>query len=454
MKRLSNIRLPIDDRLRDGEIIFDSRIVSVSTGKLDISVSEEIDGNGMIALPGGIDPHVHFNTPGFTHHETFETGSRGAIKGGITTIIDMPCTSLPPVTDSDSLRNKLNAVSHSAWCDFGFHGGISGNVFDSGEDLFKKLTSLKESGVTAIKVYTVSGMDTFRDLDNHQIFRTMKICARLDLPVMVHAEDKSTVNNLTAALKAEGRIDYRAYCDSRPVEAELIAVNNVCFMAYLTGAKTHIVHMSSGEGVKVVRSWKEKGANVTCETCPHYLEFSDEDFAEFKGILKTAPVVKGKNVRLELWEHLASGNIHFMSTDHAPCDPITEKNTGNAWDDYGGIPGVEILYPYMLSEGLMKKKINLKRLLDIMCRNSARLFGLYGRKGDILPGFDADIILFDTESEFQVNSRDFESVGKYSPFDNMTFRGSIASVFLRGERIYYKGELSKRCGKYLKRNPI
>ncbi|MCK9223847.1 MAG: amidohydrolase family protein [Candidatus Muirbacterium halophilum] len=451
-KLLKNVYYPVNDRFEKGNVLFDQKIRTfIYKDDILLENVEIIEGNGEYMLPGGIDSHVHFNTPGFENHETFEKGTKGAVKGGVTTIIDMPCTSLPPVVDEKGFNNKLNIIKDNAWCNFALHGGISGNLFeDNYFDVYSRVKQLKTLGVTALKIYTVSGMETFKALDNFQIFETMKAAVLNDIPIMIHAEDPSIVNTLTTKIKNSGKKSPLDYADSRPVEVELLAINNVAYMAKLTGAKIHIVHISSAEGVELVNEWQKKGTFITCETCPHYLEFNENDLNTFGGILKTAPVVKNQEDSEALWNYLKKGNISFITTDHAPCNVKTEKNTGDIWKDYAGIPGVEIVFAYILSEGYISGKLSLKRLIEISSQNAAKFFGLYPAKGNINPGADADFILFNPDENFTVEGQLFESIGKYTPFEGRKFKGKIKRVFISGEIVVDNDKIIKKIGNFVK----
>ena len=451
---LKNIYFPFEGKEVKGSLIFTDKIKTFIHGD-DIEISVEgntIDGEEKLLLPGFIDSHVHFNTPGFTHRETFEKGTRGAIKGGVTTIMDMPCTSLPPVVGKDEFENKYNVVKNDAWCDYAFHGGISANLFDKKDfEIFTTVSELASKGVTALKVYTLSGMETFKHLDNFQLMKTMRAAAHKGLTVMIHAEDASIITHLQNKYISEDKNKPLHYYNSRPEEAELVAINNVAYFSTLTGAKIHIVHISTYEGVKLVQNWRERGANITCETCPQYLEFNFNDLIEQGSILKTAPVIKTPEDSKNLWLELASGDIHFVTTDHAPCVFEKDKNTGSIWTDYGGIPGVEIIYPFLISEGYFKKKLTLERLIEISCLNQSNLFGINRQKNGLRPGSDADFVLVDKNTEYKVDASNFESIGKYSPFSGKTFKGKIENVFLRGEEVVKKGEIISKKGILIKR---
>ncbi|MGM0607670.1 MAG: dihydroorotase [Candidatus Muiribacteriota bacterium] len=453
-KIIKNIRFPFQGKETLGSVVFDDKIKSFIHGTdIELKIDGEVvDGGGKLLLPGFIDPHVHFNTPGFEERETFENGSRGAIKGGVTSIIDMPCTSLPPVVDSESYENKLKYVKNQAWCDYAFHGGVSGNLFEKEDfNIFSALSDLSSAGITALKVYTKSGMETFKELNNDELIKTMRAAAHKRIPVLVHAEEPTIINSLQKKFMKENKNKPIHYYNSRPEESELMAINTVGYLSLLTGATVHIVHISTASGVKLIEDWNNNGAHLSCETCPHFLEFNFRDFENKGAILKTAPVVKTPEDSKNLWKYLNNNLISFLTTDHAPCRFEGNKDTGSIWDDYSGIPGVETVYPFIISEGYLSNKISLNNLLKICCQNQARLFGLYPRKGSLLPGADADFVLVDTDKEWVVDSSKFESIGKFSPFDGRTFKGAIETVYLRGEPVVENNRLLKKKGDLLKR---
>ncbi|PLX16728.1 MAG: hypothetical protein C0601_09635 [Candidatus Muiribacterium halophilum] len=445
---LKNIFLPNGDEFKKCDLLFNEKILEISDEIKSKSEYKILDCDGFYAMPGFIDSHVHFNTPGFENHETFEKGSRSAIKGGVTSIIDMPCTSLPPIVSKEAFYEKLKVIKDQAYCDFAFHGGVEATFFQDDANLRKNFEEMIVAGIKAVKIYTVSGMETFKELSNNQMFEVFTTAAEMNLPVMVHAEDPSFVREREEEMKKQKRKDPKSYAYSRSVEAELVAINTCGILSNLTGARVHIVHISSYKGVQLVKMWREQGAKISCETCPHYMAFDISSLERMGGILKTAPVVKSENDSEGLWKAFSQGDISFITTDHAPCDLETEKNTGSIWTDYGGIPGVETIYSYIISEGLLKDRISLSVLTDSIKR-SASLFSL-NDKGELLPGKDADITIWDFDHKHEVKAKEFESTGKYSPFDKWIFSCSLKRVFLRGELVVEDENILQRKGKYIK----
>jgi len=429
-----------------GENKFYTRDLRIEQGKIveigsDLSGDSEIDAAGLLIFPGAIDPHVHFDDPGYTAREDFYHGGCAAVSGGVTTIIDMPCTSVPPVTKLENLQHKLQVVRKKAVLDFGFFGGVSGQCFDG--NFRNGMTELADY-VLGFKTYFISGMESFARLDFEQFRQVLQT----NRPVLLHAEDYETVTAAELIAKAEGS-GWRNYYNSRPEEAEIIAVKKAVAMATEIGADLHIVHIGTAAAAEFLAGRKR----ITGETEPHYLEFSFDDLERIGGALKTAPVVKSPGNAAKLWQMLTDGTISFAASDHAPA-PANQKNTGSAWNDYSGIPGTGTLFPYMYSEGFIKREISLARFLEIISENAARRYGLFDRKGSIEVGKDGDLALIDPEANWTVRGRDFYSKGKLTPFEGMTFHGRVAKTIIRGEVVYdfQKGVIAKPgFGKFLKR---
>jgi len=410
--------LPLDIEIKDGKI--------VRTGP-NLSGSDIFDAEGLLVFPGAIDPHVHFNDPGYTEREDFTHGSRTAASGGVTTVIDMPCTSVPPVTTLKNFHKKLDAVRNKSVVDFAFFGGVSGQCFENDPD--KNISELAPH-VVGFKTYFISGMETFHRLTFEQFAYVLKRTAKVKRPVLLHAEDYDTVTRYEAEERGKGS-DWQNFYTSRPEQAELIAIKNAVDLAQATGGSLHIVHIGTAEAAEYLAG----KPFVTGETCPHYLEFSCEDFEEIGGALKTTPVVKSPGNGEKLWKYLMTGILDFVTSDHAPA-PASQKNTGSAWTDYSGIPGTGTLFPYLYSEGLVRRKMPLDRFLKVTSENAAKRYGLFDRKGSIEPGKDADLILLDPDKTTSIRGKDFYSKGKITPFEGLTFEGKIMKTLLRGQIIY------------------
>ena len=395
---------------------------------------EIVDARGFEILPGAIDPHVHFDEPGFTHREDFLHGTAEAAKGGVTTVIDMPCTSLPPVTTVAALDNKLAAIGGKALVDYALFGGVSGHTVEA---------SLGHAGaggmaelaprVVGFKCYFISGMDSFTSVAAKDFARIVAEGERLGRPILLHAEDLDYVTAATARIKAargDAPAEWSDYADSRPEAAEIAAVASALALSRGREGSLHIVHVGTAEAASLVA-----GAGASCETCAHYLAFGREDFDTLGAALKTAPVVKSRAERELLWSLLARGSIAFVASDHAPA-PAFEKNTGDVWTAYGGIPGTGTMFPYLYSEGLRRGRLTLPRFLDAVSGSAARRYGLAARKGSIAVGKDADLVLVDPSAETIIRGARLLSKGRITPFDGMRLTGRALATYVRGRRVF------------------
>jgi len=396
---------------------------------------EDIDLQGAWLLPGAIDGHVHFDDPGFTHREDFASGTRAAAAGGVTTIVDMPCTSLPPVTDGSSYDEKYSVVAPKAWVDFALWGGVRGNDFDR-DSVSRRLDELRSRGVRSIKTYLISGMDTFRDVDADQLAIVLEEAGRRGMRVGVHAEDRQDVLQATEREQAQDPAGMPAsYARARSAEAEAKGVQTCIELSERTAMPLHVVHLACGRGVDLIRRAKARQVPITAETCPHYLAFTVEDLERLGGLLKTAPVVKSAADRQALWEGLADGTLDMVATDHAPGAYPKEKTTGSIWTDYGGVPGVELLLPYLLSEGVMRGRLSLARAMRLLSSNPAQIHSLAG-KGGLQPGNDADVVVFDPRPLWTVRAKDLVTRQPYTPFEGMQWQGRVTTTYVRGRLVY------------------
>lgn len=402
------------------------------------TITEAIDGNFLLSIPGAVDPHVHFNTPGFEFRDTFREGSLAAAYGGVTTVIDMPCTSIPPVTDLTNFNNKANAVRNRSHVDYAFWGGIRGNEFESSETE-RNIIELAEAGVAGFKAYTISGMDTFKDLSYEEIYRAARLISKTGKPLAVHAEDKTIINSNALRFNSEELRKWESYCEMRSSEAEAAAVAKLIEITEQTNCRMHIVHLSSNQALTNIKNAQKRGLMISAETCPHYLYFTQDSFNNnnIKNYLKTAPPVKSELDREALWQGINEGAVAFITTDHAGCDPDKEKTSDDFSKIYGGIPGVEQRVPFLFSEGFLKGKINLEQTVNMLSSNAAAYFG-FKNKGDLKEGYDADIALINLWSSEIVSGRNMHSKGKYTPFEGIKFNAAVDKTFLRGNLIMDK----------------
>lgn len=426
------------------------------------------DCKGMLILPGAIDPHVHFDTPGYDFREDFSTASSSAIAGGVTTIIDMPCTSIPEVTSRKNFNEKLSYVSNLSYCDYAFFGGICGKSIEN-KDFENNISDLVSCNVKGFKAYLISGMESFPRLTNYQLLKAANICKQVNKPLLLHAEDYETidgylkdrsnkiydVNEVDADIKnpksqASKKLkdEIEIYCESRSDIAELIAVQNAAAICEKVQNRIHIVHLSSAKAVRFLE-YARKFCNITFETAPHYLNWTNKDFYNFGSLIKTAPPVKTEEDKNALRKSIENGQCLFVASDHAAC-MINEKNTGSFLKDYSGISGVQTLYQYILSEFL--GKIPISRIIEITSENAAKYYNLYPKKGAILEGSDADFVLVKKDVSFIFKNNMLFSKMKISPFNDFEFKNQIYAVALRGRPAFLFGEglkIDKGFGKYI-----
>ena len=415
----------------------DGCVVAVGHGLLRAEVDEIVDLRGHWAFPGMIDPHVHFDEPGYTSREDFAHGTASALRGGVTTVIDMPCTSIPPVTSLASFHEKLAVVAPGARVDFAFFGGMEADRIERDDPGWREdLGELVAAGVVGVKAYTVSGMETYPAASPAALLSLMEEAASLRIPVAIHAEDPDLVDRLSARAQAAGRRDPAAYADARPAVAECLAVAQAILLQGVSGAAVHIVHVASAEAARLVQAARARGADISAETCPHYLAFTREDFLRQGAILKTAPVVKAASDRRELWRLLEEGALSFVATDHAPCRYPEDKETGDIWTAYGGIPGTELMLPYLLSEGCTRRALSPQWLAEVGSSAAARRYGLYPRKGSLAPGSDCDLAVVDPTRVWTVDQGALASKGKYTPFHGQAFTGRVEMTVLRGDVVF------------------
>ena len=458
--RFINLRIPSGGNATEPAeiVVADGRFEEILPAGSETAASGEqwVNLRGALVLPGVIDGHVHFDDPGYTHREDFASGTAAAAAGGVTCVVDMPCTSLPPVTDTEALATKVRAIQTKAYVDFMLWGGVSGNAMEH-DDWRETLAELAEAGVAAIKVYCLSGMDTFTALDYGRIREVMEAADELGVPVGIHAEDPVVVRELTKDIQNRGGNSPADYASSRPTLAEVAAVRELIECCRTTGARSHIVHLSSGTALDLITAARNEGVPITAETCPHFLQFTLDDLLRQGSLLKTAPVVKSIEDRERLWRGVADSEIEFITTDHAPGQWPEEKNTGSIWTDYGGIPGVETFLPYLYSEGVSAGRITLEQLVKLTASHPARFFGVDERKGSLREGHDADFVVLDEDVRWTVLGSELHNLNRYTPLEGHEFTGRVRATYVRGQAVFERKPDGRElfapagCGKWIQR---
>ncbi len=423
--------------------IADGRIVAIAPD-LSGTSKEEINAEGLHVFPGVVDAHVHFNEPGRTNWEGFATGTAALAAGGTTSYIEMPLNSSPPTVDARGFDLKLQAAQTQSLVDFALWGGlVPGNL--------EHLDELAERGVVGFKAFmSNSGIEDFPMSDDLTLYEGMARVAKLGKIVIVHAENDQITSYLARRAIEQGRTGIRDYLTSRPVIAELEAIERAILFASETGCPLHIVHVSSGRGVSLVVEAQARGVNVSCETCPHYLVLTEEDVERLGGVAKCSPPIRSQAEQDALWQQIFAGNLPMVVSDHSPA-PANMKTDANFFKVWGGISGCQSVLQLMLTEGYDKRHLPLSSIASLTADNIARRFGLSPAKGHLVPDADADLVLVDLQSRHQLQANDLFYRHKHSPYVGMTLRGRIVRTLLRGNTVFLEGKIvSAPLGRFLK----
>lgn len=391
-----------------------------------------LDAGELVVLPGLVDTHVHVNDPGRTEWEGFETATRAAAAGGVTTLLDMPLNSIPATTSATALAEKVAAARGKTWVDVGFIGGVvPGNV--------EALGGLARAGVLAFKCFLVpSGVAEFPHVSEEGLRDALLVVAELGLPLMVHAELPLPIEAATLEAAVGDPASYATYLASRPAAAEHEAVVLVMELAAVVGARVHIVHVSSPETARLVADGGRRGVRVSAETCPHYLFFEAAEIPAGATEFKCAPPIRGAAEREGLWDALRSGEITTIVSDHSPCPPgMKRRDAKDFFVAWGGIAslqfGLRVVWTAMHARG-----IPIERVGDWMCEAPARLVGLGGHKGRIAPGFDADLVLFDPTPVATLKPGELLHRHPLTPYLGRQLRGIVEATYVRGSLAYHR----------------
>ena len=396
---------------------------------------EEIDARGMHLFPGIIDAHVHFNEPGRTHWEGFATGTRALAAGGTTIFFDMPLNASPPTLDADSFDLKCKAARASSLVDFALWGGlVPGNL--------SYLDELAERGVIGFKAFmSNSGIEDFAAVDDITLYEGMQRAARLGRIVALHAESEQITSILARRVQAQGRTGIRDYLASRPVLAELEAIERAILFAQETECALHIVHISSGRGISLVADARARGIDVSCETCPHYLVLTEDDMERLGTIAKCAPPLRSQAEQEALWQQLFAGNIPMIASDHSPA-PSDMKTNSDFFKVWGGISGCQSLLQLLLTEGYYQRQLPLETIAAMTTVYVARRFKIGPRKGGLEIGSDADLVLVDLQESVDLHNSDLYYRHPHSPYVGRRLQGRIRRTLVRGTTVFLDGKFA------------
>lgn len=422
-------------------LVEDGKISRISRRAILTAADEVIDARGLLVLPGVIDSHVHFREPGLTHKECFETGSMAAAAGGVTCVFEMPNT-LPPVTNAKILEEKISLVKMKSFVDFGLYGLVT-------EESIAKLDEMACAGAIGFKMFMGPTTGNIPPPNDGAIIDALAAVAKTGLTLAIHAENDGIVQHFSDRLQKQGRKDPLAHCDARPTIAEEEAINRVILFSSIMGARINIVHMSTKEGVNLVKGARRRGLPVHGETCPQYLLMTSRDFEKLGTIAKINPPLRSTKDREAMWLGITGGWVELVGSDHAP-HTVLEKTTSDIWHAGAGIIGVETLVPLMFTQ-VINGQLTLRRFTQITSENPARLFGLYPKKGAIEKLSDGDLTILNPKLRSTIKAEKLHSRNPITPFDGWTIKGVPAYTVVRGNIVMQEGEvISKPIGSAIK----
>ena len=377
-----------------------------------------------VLLPGLVDTHVHINDPGRTEWEGFDSATRAAAAGGITTLVDMPLNSIPPTCDADALAVKRAVARDQVHVDVGFWGGaVPGNL--------GSLRELHDAGVLGFKCFLVpSGVDEFPCLDADQLRAALREVAAFDGLMIVHAEDPGAIER---APEPHG-VSYDAFLRSRPREAENLAIAHVIEEARLSGARVHVLHLSSSDAVPLIRAARLDGVRLTAETCPHYLTLAAGDVPDGATQFKCCPPIREEDNREDLWRALEADTIDIVVSDHSPSTPdLKELESGDFGLAWGGISSLQLGLPLIWTEA-RRRGHTMADVARWMAEGPARLAGLHS-KGRIAEGADADFCVVAPDETFTVDAHALLHRNAVSPYDGRELHGRVRQTWLAGSLV-------------------
>jgi len=419
--------------------IKDEKIYQIFNGSHSKENTTILDYNNLIVMPGIIDAHVHINEPGRTNWEGFDTATKAAAIGGITTLIEMPLNANPVTTTTNAFKLKQKASTNKLHVNCGFYGGIIPTNSNDIEDLIR-------AGVFGVKGFlTHSGIEEFPNVTKQHLEEIAPILKKYDIPLLLHCElsdnDVPKVNNPKS---------YIEYLHSRPQLWETNAIDLALYIQKRFDIKVHIVHLSASEGLERIKKRKQITHKLTVETCPHYLYFNAEEIPDASPIYKCAPPIREIQNNDLLWKAVLNDDFNFLSSDHSPATPELKRlEEGDFFNAWGGISGLQFTLPLLYSEG-KKRGLPLEKLIPLLTENPAFFLGLEQQKGKLKEGFDADITIWDDKETFTITKKTIQHKHKATPYLNETLFGKVIHTFVNGVQVVENSKLKElNAGKLL-----
>ena len=425
-------RVLLNGHLRPAAVHVRNGVIAAVTAFQDTGGSDEIiDAGDDVVMPGLVDTHVHVNEPGRTDWEGFASATRAAAAGGITTLFDMPLNSIPATTTVAALHEKRASAMANSVVNVEMIGGVvPGNA--------NALVALHAEGVRLFKCFLVpSGVEEFPCVSEADLRVAMPMLAELGAPLLVHAE---LPQHIAPVPQGDPR-RYGTYLASRPDVAELGAIELVVRLAEEFGARVHIVHVSSAQSLPLLRDARARGVDITCETCPHYLTFSAEDIPDGATELKCAPPIRSRANRELLWQAVLDGEIPMIVSDHSPCPPsLKRQDTGDFFVSWGGIASLQLGLPAVWHEA-RGRGASVGLMAERMSRAPAHLAGLDSRKGRLVAGYDADIVIWNPEASVSLDDMTLYHRHPLTPYRGRPLTGRVRATYVGGVPVFRDGRI-------------
>ncbi|XP_064186783.1 allantoinase, mitochondrial [Anguilla rostrata] len=422
--------------IREGKI---SKILPDTSLDVD-AACQVLDVGDRLVMPGVVDCHVHVNEPGRTTWEGYWTATRAAAAGGVTTIVDMPLNSIPPTTTLSNFQEKMKAATGQCFVDTAFWGGVI-------PDNQLELRPMIQAGVAGFKCFLIhSGVDEFPHVTDGDLHAAMKQLQGTGSVLLFHAEREVQQPSGEDGDPSE----YSTFLKSRPDIMELEAINVVAQLCQQYQVRCHIVHLSSAQPLEVIQAARQAGAPLTVETTHHYLTLSAEDIPAKATQYKCCPPIRGQANQEQLWSALKAGHIDMVVSDHSPCTPDLKRlASGDFVQAWGGISSLQFGLSLFWTKA-SKKGFSLPDAVKILCQRPAQLCSLDKQKGSLIPGYDADLVIWDPEKEFEVKDENIHHKNKLTPYLGFKLLGEVYATIVRGKIVYKQGSFSSQpLGRHL-----
>lgn len=432
---LLNTKVYTHGRLVEAGLAIDEgRIYKIAKETNLPPASTKLDLKGNLTLPGLIDSHVHLRDQQLAYKEDFFTGTAAAAAGGITLTIDMP-NNKPVTMDSESLRERMRLAEKRVVVNVAFYSAFP-------KDL-EEVPFIVEEGAVAFKLYLSEKIGGLNIDDDEMLLHAFNKVAKMEVPIVVHAEDRETLENMRRKMEKAGRKDVEAYLKAHPPQAEIKATKRIIQLAKESSAHLHFCHVSSATALNEILKAKKAGFPFTCEVTPHHLLMSYGHLKRYGTLALADPPLRTKEDVEALWTALKQGSIDALASDHAP-HTIKEKKVESVWDTKPGIPGLETMLPLFLTQ-INAGRLTMAELVRLASEKPAQIFNLRNR-GSLDEGNYADIVVVDINREYKIDSSRFYSKAKYSPFDGWKVKGKPIKTFVNGRLIMDEGEIIAKPG--------